>query len=77
MPRQLVDVGDRLVGVQSPGPNGYYWKVNGHDKIVSIGVDRLPGPMGWYLVANIIFEDGKPDVIIPLHMAESFEVLNP
>ena len=44
--------------------------------VVSIGVNQLPGPMGFYLVANIVREEGT-DIIVPLHMAEGFTVSNP
>jgi hypothetical protein len=76
MARELLNVGDRLISVQTPGQNGNCWKV-GSAKVLSIGVDQLPGPMGFYLVANIVFESMGPDLIIPLHMTEGIEVLNP
>lgn len=74
--RELLEVGDRLISVTTPGQNGRCWRVL-HDKVMSIGVDRLPGPMGFYVVANIVFDDDRADLIIPLHMAEGIEVLNP
>lgn len=74
--RELLEVGDRLISVTTPGEGGQYFKA-GTDKVLSIAVNRLPGPMGFYAVANIIFDDDRPDLIIPLHMAASVEVLNP
>lgn len=74
--RDLLRVGDRLISVSVPGPVGTTYNV-GNSMITSIGVNQLPGPMGFYLVANVIFEDERPDVIIPLHMSDQFQVLNP
>ena len=73
MKRELLGVGDRLVSVWLPGDTHYN---AGKQGIVSIGVNQLPGPMGFYLVANIICEDSA-DIIVPLHMAEGFTVSNP
>lgn len=72
--KQLLRVGDRLVSVWLAGSNSNYDA--GKQGIISIGIDELPGPMGMYLVANILRDNG-PDVIIPLHMAEGFMVSNP
>lgn len=65
-------VGDRLISVTTPGQAGRRWSVT--DKKCSITIGELPGPMGMYLVAVIAFWVEGPDLIIPLHMAESFEV---
>lgn len=78
--RELLEVGDRLnwvwgpysdaCGSQSGGRVGY-------DQVETIVVDRLAGPMGWYVVAVIKRSNGAPDVILPLHMAETFAVMPP
>jgi len=72
--KELLRVGDRLLGVITPAGDHYRAGVKG---IMSIGVNQLPGPMGFYLVANIIFEDDSADVIIPLHFVQEIYVLNP
>ena len=74
MSRELLNVGDRLVQVVAPGPTVYR---AGSKGVLSIGVSQLPGPMGFYLVANIIFETDRADEIVPLYMCESVSVLNP
>jgi hypothetical protein len=73
MSRQLLGVGDRLIAITTNDGTTYNATKAG---IVSIGIDQLPGPMGFYLVANVIPEDG-PDIIVPLHMASEFRVSNP
>lgn len=54
-------------------PPGLY-----HLKAESITINRLPGVGGYYLVAVIVWDrrvnEGRPDAIIPLHMAEGFVV---
>ncbi|WP_176358537.1 hypothetical protein [Mycobacterium persicum] len=72
--RDLIGEGDRLTSIVAPGSISY---VAGRKNVMSIGVRKLPGPMGYYLVANVIFEDDQPDIIIPLHGAEEFRVSNP
>ena len=69
-----VGYGDRLISVTLPAtPIGsQYWHIGGGIQEITVG--RLEGPMGWYLTAQITFEDSRPDIIVPLHMAESFEV---
>lgn len=42
----------------------------GYDGTKEIVLAYLPGPMGEYLVA-VAKRDGKPDVIHPLHMAQT------
>lgn len=74
MSKELLHVGDRLVGVITPAGDHYRAGSRG---VMSIGVNQLPGPMGFYLVANIIFESDQADVIIPLHLAQEIFVLNP
>lgn len=74
MAKQLLGVGDRLVGVMTPAGDHYRAGSRG---VLSIGVNQLPGPMGFYLVANIIFESDQADVIIPLHFVQEIYVLNP
>lgn len=73
MSRELLNEGDRLISVITPGGDHYHAGAKG---ITSIAVQKLPGPMGEYLVANIISERG-PDVIIPLHAALEIRVNNP
>jgi len=68
MARELLNVGDRLTRVGG-------WKVG--NPVLGISIDQLPGPMGFYLVAVVRFEDDRADLLIPLHMADSFEALNP
>jgi hypothetical protein len=74
MARELLNVGDRIVGIITPGPMHYR---AGSKGVLSIGVNQLPGPMGFYLVANVIYEDDRHDVIIPLHIALEIYVSNP
>lgn len=75
MRNQIVGKGDRLVAIYlSDGPPTYR---AGSGKCISIGVDELPGPAGFYLVANVIFDDDRPDFIAPLHSLAAFEILNP
>lgn len=74
MSKELLHVGDRLVGVITPAGDHYR---AGSKGVLSIGVNQLPGPMGFYLVANIVYEDDRTDVIIPLHHVQEIFVLNP
>ena len=74
MKKELIGVGDRLTGVITPAGDHYR---AGAKSVLSIGVNELPGPMGFYLVANIVYEDGRPDVIIPLHLVQEIYVSNP
>jgi hypothetical protein len=69
--------GDRLISISYPGEDlgKTTYKVGTH--VYGISVVRLPGPMGEYLAANVVFEDDRPDIIAPLHMLRNFEVLNP
>jgi hypothetical protein len=71
--RELLNVGDRLISITTNDGASYNATKRG---VISIGVGQLPGPMGFYLVANVVTEDG-PDVIVPLHMASEFRVSNP
>ena len=34
------------------------------------------GPMGWYVVAVFARDNGKPNEILPLHMAQTIEMQN-
>jgi hypothetical protein len=72
--RDLICEGDRLIAIHWPNGTGSF--TAGRNGCVSIGVRNMPGPMGHFLVANVMLEEG-PDVIAPLHMLESFSVLNP
>lgn len=72
--RELLVVGDRLLGIMTPDGDHYRAGARG---VLSIGVNQLPGPMGLYLVANIIFEGEQADVILPLHLAQEIHVVNP
>lgn len=74
MSKELLRVGDRLLAVITPAGDHYRTGAKG---VMSIGVNQLPGPMGFYLVANIIYEDDRADVIIPLHLVQEIYVLNP
>lgn len=74
METELLHVGDRLVGVITPAGDHYRAGAKG---VMSIGVNQLPGPMGYYLVANVIYEDDRADVVIPLHHVQEIFVLNP
>jgi hypothetical protein len=73
MKRELLNVGDRLISITTSDGSTYNATKAG---IVSIGVAQLPGPMGFYLVANVVPEGG-PDIIVPLHTASEFRVSNP
>lgn len=74
MEKELLSVGDRLIGVITQAGDHYR---AGSRNVRSIGVNQLPGPMGFYLVANIIFDTDAPDVIIPLHAVSEIYVSNP
>lgn len=76
--RELLEVGDRLGAVRGPFSNESGTQAGGrvgYDQVETITVDRLAGPMGWYVVAIIKRSNGAPDVVMPLHMAESLEIL--
>ncbi|MBI1182615.1 MAG: hypothetical protein GC201_18910 [Alphaproteobacteria bacterium] len=73
----LLKVGDALESVWGPeDQEGSQVGMTLDDRCSSyyhanrITVDRLEGPMGWYLVAVGDMEDGRK-MVIPLHMAES------
>lgn len=72
MSRFRIEPGNRLISVMTPGQGGSLYHVGGG--IMSITVVELPGSGGFYLAADIRYEDERPDLVIPLHMAESFEV---
>lgn len=74
MAKSQIDYGDRLISVQMPAtPVGFdHWHVGGGIREITVG--RLAGPMGHYLTAQVTFEDSRPDIIVPLHMVERFEV---
>lgn len=74
MSKALLAVGDRLLGVITPAGDHYRAGARG---VMSIGVNQLPGPMGFYLVANICFEGDSADIIIPLHHVQEIYVVNP
>lgn len=74
MTKQLLGVGDRLLAVITPAGDHYRAGARG---VRSIGVNQLPGPMGFYLVANVIYEDDRADVILPLHLVQEIYVVNP
>lgn len=46
----------------------------GFNNVVEIEVSRLAGPMGFYDVAVICRDDGTPEEIMPIHMAESLSL---
>ena len=46
----------------------------GYDGVTSIEIGRLAGPMGWFDVAVIYRGNGRGDVIMPLHMAETITI---
>jgi len=72
--KELLGVGDRLTRIITPAGDHY---AAGSRGVMSIGVNQLPGPMGFYLVANICFEDDRADIIVPLHFVQEIYVLNP
>lgn len=47
----------------------------GRGNVVEIEISQCAGPMGWYDVAIIRHDNGKADVIVPVHMAEYVELL--
>jgi hypothetical protein len=59
-------------GNQSGGRVGYHG-------IQCILVTQLAGPMGFYDVARVIYDDsiGRGDVYLPLHMMEHIEAMPP
>jgi len=61
--------GQALSAVQTPDYNAdgaTPWQVGTHG-VKSITVSQLAGPMGWYDVAVIAWDNGRPDQIVPLH----------
>jgi hypothetical protein len=73
------ELGDHLASIRMPAtPIGWdefragFGEVG--EAVDDIAVDQLPGPMGFYYVARVRFEGTRPDVVIPLHMAERFEI---
>lgn len=70
-----IGYGDRLISVQLPdiGMAGRSFRA-GKNTVRDISVGRLEGPMGWYLTAQVQFEDSSPDIVMPLHMVEQFEI---
>lgn len=76
--REILEVGDKLDGVWGPFSEAAGTQSGGrvgYDQVEAITVERLAGPMGWYVVAVIKRSNGAPDEVMPLHMAESFTVL--
>lgn len=73
MAREILNVGDRLISITTHDGGTY----NAHKAgVTSIGIDQLPGPMGFYFVAYVLTDDG-PDIIVPLHTANEFRISNP
>lgn len=68
MSKEILNVGDKLVSITTHNGATYNVEKAG---VTSIGIDRLPGPMGFYLVAYVLTDEG-PDIIVPLHTAEEF-----
>lgn len=73
MSRELLEVGDRIWSIREQGEAPM---IAGKKGIISIAVNRLPGPMGFYAVAVVCREEG-PDQIFPLHMLAEIQVSNP
>lgn len=76
-----LDVGASLSRIElTPGNMRREFRV-GDGMTQSVTIGQLPGPMGFYLVAIIAPRRDVPalkdcpDTIIPLHMAESFDVM--
>jgi hypothetical protein len=57
--------------IQVVGKGGLPCHTVGSNKVESITVTKLAGPMGWYDCALVRYEDGHPDQIHPLHMMEN------
>jgi hypothetical protein len=62
--RELLEVGDALKSIREPGEAPLCASKKG---VTSITADRLPGPMGFYVVAVVKWESGT-EQIFPLHM---------
>ena len=62
--RELFEIGDALKSVREPGEAPLLANKKG---VTSIVVDRLPGPMGFYVVAVVKWESGT-EQIFSLHM---------
>lgn len=73
MSRELLEVGDRIWSIREPGEVPM---IAGKKGILSIAVNRLAGPMGWYVVA-VVCRDNGPDQIFPLHQLVEIQVSNP
>lgn len=62
--RELLEVGDALKSIREPGVGPLCANKKG---VTSITVDRLAGPMGFYVVAIVKWESAT-EQIFPLHM---------
>lgn len=61
--RELLEVGDKLNMIREPGESPLIAKNKG---VIDISVDRLAGPMGFYVVALVKWKSGT-EQIFPLH----------
>lgn len=64
MARELLEVGDQLHSIREQGLSPL---MVGKHGVASITVNRLAGPMGWYVVA-VVKRDNGTEQILPLHM---------
>jgi hypothetical protein len=49
------------------------WRV-GQMNVQSITVSQLAGPMGWYDVGVVVFDNERPTQMHPLHMCEHIAI---
>lgn len=69
--RDELHIGDRLTAIKLPGSS----RIGvGRAGVRSITLRQFTGPMAYWLAAQVQFDDDRADMIIPLHMAESFEI---
>ena len=71
----LLKPAQQLAAIWGPAnPDGQVgFSLKTRKDVECILVSQLAGPMGFYDVARVIFNDGKPDAIFPLHMMEQID----
>lgn len=71
----IVKPAQKLAAVWGPTNPEYGGVGNraGKGNVECILVAQLEGPMGFYDVARVIFDNGTPDRLYPLHMMEQID----
>lgn len=76
MTHSLLKPAQMLAAVWCPDhPDGVTGASVKQDGVECILVAQLAGPMGWYDVARVVYNNGSPDRIIPLHMCEQIDLM--